>query len=208
MKTIDLTSIHITQTNWEERKIATLFALDPMAETIANGLSTDGDQPNIKQDLYQSQARQAIKVAQHCLSQVKTYLISIHNQMRLSLALELSFQHHPSNRVILFPHPNSWIVQQLAQTSGAAEQPSQTGDLPNNTAQINRASLVDANNHPDDISYLGNPSSRTQYPNPAKPGMIEAIDRKEGTTFFDMVGTNRFYRSACAYQFSFYLSVR
>lgn len=83
-----------------------------------------------------------------------------------SLALELSLPLHLSNRGMPFPYPNSWIVQQPAQASGTAHQLDWTRDLPSNTAQIDQTALVDDNDHPGNISYLGYPLSKTQFPRP------------------------------------------
>jgi hypothetical protein len=66
------------------------------------------------------------------------------------------------------------------------------GDLHRNMAQTNRTTLMNSDDQPYKVAYLGNSLTRSHFTNPAKPGMIEAVDRHEFAPFCKMFRSNDF----------------
>jgi hypothetical protein len=113
----------------------------------------------------------------------KTTLGTIHDQTDFSQVLVLNLQSLPGNGHVPFSHPDGWIFQQPAQASCVTQQLGSTRDLPCNAAQAHRSALEDPNDQPYKIANLGDSLSRSQFPNPQKPGIIEVVGRYRITLF-------------------------
>ena len=110
-----------------------------------------------------------------CFDLQVRYALGIHDQADFSQVPELSFQPLSSNGFIPFPHSNSGIIQQPAQSSRGAQQPGRARNLPGNTAKAHRSALIDAYDQPDKITDLSDALSRSQFHNSTKPGIIEVV---------------------------------
>jgi hypothetical protein len=107
----------------------------------------------------------------------EAYLGAIHDQPDFADVPELRFQPFPSDRCVPFPHSNGRIVQQPAQTPGAAQQFRWAGYLPRNSTQTHRPALKNPYHQPDEIANLGDALTGSQFPNPVNPCIIEVVDR-------------------------------
>jgi hypothetical protein len=81
---------------------------------------------------------------------------------------------------------------QPAQTTGHAQQLRRTRHLSGNSAQTHRPALKDPNHQPDEVAYLCNALSRSQFPNPLKPSMIECVDRHGSPPVRKFSGKNHY----------------
>jgi hypothetical protein len=121
-----------------------------------------------------------------------TDLGTVQNQTDLSETIELGFQPFSGNAFIPIPDPDGGIVQEPAQATSEANQFGLAWDLHRNVAQTNRATLMNSDDQPYKVAYLGNPLTRSHFTNPVKPGIIEAVDRHEFAPFCKMFRSNDF----------------
>jgi hypothetical protein len=119
----------------------------------------------------------AISQTDHQQLMTKTNFRAIHNQTDLSQALPLGLQPFPRNRRIPFPYSDRRIVQETTQPSGNAYRFGWAGDLAGNLAQMHRATLVNPDHQPDEVTHLRDPLTRSQFTNSAHPGIIERVGR-------------------------------
>lgn len=133
----------------------------------------------------------------------ETNLGAIHNQIDFTQVPELSFQPHPGDGFVPFPHSNGGISQQSAQSPGRTHQLGLARDLAGYAAQTDREALVDANDQPNEVENLGNALAGTQFLNPLEPGMIERVGRHGPPPVSKFCCRNYFNRSFSANQLSF-----
>ena len=109
----------------------------------------------------------------------KAHFTAIHNQADLLPVLGLTFQPLSRNRFIPCPHDNRWISQQSAQAPCDTDQLRLSWDLPCHPAQVDRTTLINPDDQPDETANLGDPLVRAQFLDSLNPGMIQCVDRHE-----------------------------
>ena len=94
---------------------------------------------------------------------------TIHNQTDPCQTMKLRSQLCSGNRLVPHPHPDSWIAQQSAQSPNSTQELSFSRHLSGNLAQGHRLALVDLHQHPDEVTHLSDPFSRSMLLNSPKP---------------------------------------
>jgi hypothetical protein len=109
----------------------------------------------------------------------KADFAAINNQPDLLSIFRLTFQPLSRNGFIPFADGDRRVSKQSAQAARDTDQFRFSWDFPGDTAQIDRAALINPNDQPDEASNLGNALVGTQFPNSLNPSMIQGVDRHE-----------------------------
>ena len=107
----------------------------------------------------------------------KTNFRAIHDQTDLTQATPLDMQPSLGNRLVSLPDPDGRVIQEAAQTPGQTNQLRRAGDLPDNLAQVDRATFINADHQPNKVTDLWYPGLRLQFTNLPHPRFIAMVDR-------------------------------
>jgi hypothetical protein len=100
-----------------------------------------------------------------------SYLAGIDNQT--DLAVRDALNNVPGDRLIPPSDIQRWIAQEPTESPCQAWQTSGTRDLLGYLAQMDRATLVQANQQPGQIPNSGDPFIWTQFANPSAPVVVK-----------------------------------